>query len=96
MVLCQDLGQIKMSFQISAGQRKILRLRGLKDLLKVIRRHIIAVTVNSFRVVKCFNVFKYQLLCMGVIADSEAIQPCMLYQRMERFNACIIPRISLL
>ena len=53
-------------------------------------------TVNSFRVVKSFQIFENQPVCLLVIANFKAIEPFTLENRMKGFHARIIPRKSLL
>ena len=48
--------------------------------------------MNSFGIIKRFQVFKYQAVCMFVIADLKAVQPFPFYQRMKGFDTGIIPR----
>ena len=49
-------------------------------------------TVNSFRVVKSFQIFENQPVGLLVVADFKAIEPFTLDNRMKGFNACIIPK----
>ena len=52
--------------------------------------------VNSFRVVKSFQIFENQPICLLVIANFKAIEPFTLENRMKGFHARIIPRKSFL
>ena len=52
--------------------------------------------MNSFGIIKRFQVFKYQAVCMFVIADLKAVQPFPFYQRMKGFDTGIILRKSFL
>ena len=46
---------------------------------------------GSQYVVKSFQIFENQPVCLLVIADFKAIEPFTLDNRMKGFNACIIP-----
>ena len=59
-------------------------------------RHIVAMAMNSFRIIKSLQILKNQLVCLLVIADLKAIKPFTFDNRMKGFNACIIPRKSFL
>lgn len=63
---------------------------------KVTWRRIIAVTMNSYCVVKGIDIFKHQLMRMSEILDFEAVEPLSFDKRMKRFNAGIVIRITLL
>ena len=85
LVLCQDLAQIKISFLILTCLQ--LRICLMIQFFKIIRRHIIAMTMNPFSIIKCFHLFKHQT----IFADLKVVQPFSLYQWMKGFNTGIIP-----
>ena len=58
------------------------------------RRTISAITVDSPGVVICINVFKYELICMIVIANLKSVQPFSFNQCMERLDTSVVPWIS--
>lgn len=47
-------------------------------------------TMNSDSVIKGFNVFKNQVVCVSVILNVKAVKPFSFYERMEGFNAGIV------
>ena len=53
-------------------------------------RHIVAMAMNSFRIVESFQIFKNQLVCLLIVANFKAIEPFTFDNRMKGFNACII------
>lgn len=53
-------------------------------------------TVDSYGIVKSFDIFKHQTIGMIVIGNSEAVQPFSLDQRVERFDTGIVVWISFL
>lgn len=56
-------------------------------------------TVSPNRIVKSLDIldiFKYETVCLLKVMNSEAIQPFSFDQGVERFNAGVVPRISLL
>lgn len=44
-------------------------------------------TMNSDSVIKGFNVFKNQVVCVSVILNVKTVKPFSFYERMEGFNA---------
>jgi len=50
---------------------------------EIIWRHIIAVAMNPYCVVKGFNIFKYKPVRMCVIPDFETVNPFSFDERME-------------
>ena len=66
-----------------------------EQLLELLWRHVVAVTVDSNRVVKGFNVLENQAVCMVKIAYLKAIQPFPLDQGMKGFDAGIVIGIAL-
>lgn len=51
-------------------------------------------TMNSDSVVKGFDVFKNQVVCVSVILNVKTVKPFPFYERMEGFNADIVIRIT--
>lgn len=45
----------------------------------------------ELRIVKSFQIFKYQLVSLFVISDFEPVQPFSFDKGMKRLNTCIIP-----
>ena len=73
----------------------------LLDVFKIlflifIWRQISTMTVNAHGIVKCFDVFKNQFMCMCIIKDFKPVDPFSLQKCMERFNTGIIPWICFL
>ena len=73
----------------------------LLDVFKIlflifIWRQISTVTMNAHGVVKCFDVFKNQFICMCIIKDFKPIDPFSLQECMERFYTGVIPWICFL
>ena len=81
---------------VSTNKPEISCKRIVVYFFKVIRREIIAVTVNSYCVVECLDVFKHEPVGVVIAADFEPVQPFALYQRMKRLNAGIVVWIPLL
>ena len=52
--------------------------------------------VNTYCIVKCFYVFKNQLICMCIIKDFKPINPFPLQECMKGFYTGIIPWICFL
>ena len=98
LVLCQDLVQVKMrNFSpILTCQKLSLSVRSFIHSFEFVWRHIVAMAMNSFRIVESFQIFKNQLVCLLIITDFKAIEPFTFDNRMKGFNACIIPRKSFL
>ena len=48
--------------------------------------------MNSFRIVESFQIFENQAVCLLVIVNFKAVEPFTFDNRMEGFNAGIIPR----
>ena len=98
VVLCQDLVQVKMrNFSpILTCQKLSLSVRSFIHSFEFVWRHIVAMAMNSFRIVESFQIFKNQLVCLLIITDFKAIEPFTFDNRMKGFNACIIPRKSFL
>ena len=62
----------------------------LLDVFKIlflifIWRQISTMTVNAHGIVKCFDVFKNQFMCMCIIKDFKPVDPFSLQKCMERF-----------
>ena len=73
----------------------------LLDVFKIlflifIWRQISTVTVNAHCIVKCFDVFENQFICMCIIKDFKPIDPFSLQKCMKRFDTGIIPWICFL
>ena len=73
----------------------------LLDVFKIlflifIWRQISTVTVNAHGIIKCFDVFKNQFMCMCIIKDFKPIDPFSLQKCMERFYTGVIPWICFL
>ena len=51
-------------------------------------------TMNSDSVIKGFDVFKNQVICVSVILNVKTVKPFPFYERMEGFNAGIVIRIT--
>ena len=51
-------------------------------------------TMNSDSVVKGFDVFKNQVVCVSVILNVKTVKPFPFYEWMEGFNAGIVIRIT--
>lgn len=73
----------------------------LLDVFKIlflifIWRQISTMTVNAHGIVKCFDVFKNQFMCMCIIKDFKPVDPFSLQQCMERFDTGVIPWICFL
>ena len=73
----------------------------LLDVFKIlflifIWRQISTVTVNAHGIVKCFDVFKNQFMCMCIIKDFKPVDPFSLQKCMERFYTGVIPWICFL
>ena len=51
-------------------------------------------TMNSDSVVKGFDVFKNQVVCVSVILNVNSVKPFPFYVCMEGFNAGIVIRIT--
>ena len=71
----------------------------LLDVFKIlflifIWRQISTMTVNAHGIVKCFDVFKNQFMC--IIKDFKPIDPLSLQKCMERFYTGVIPWICFL
>ena len=98
LVLCQDLVQVKMrNFSpILTCQKLSLSVRSFIHSFEFVWRHIVAMAMNSFRIVESFQIFKNQLVCLLIVANFKAIEPFTFDNRMKGFNACIIPRKSFL
>jgi hypothetical protein len=60
------------------------------QLFKLLRRHVVTVTVNPDRVIEGFNVLENQSVRMIVTLDTEPVQPFPLDERMKRFNTGIV------
>lgn len=65
-------------------------------LLIFIWRQISTMTVNAHGIVKCFDVFKNQFMCMCIIKDFKPVDPFSLQKCMERFDTGVIPWICFL
>lgn len=73
----------------------------LLDVFKIlflifIWRQISTMTVNAHGIVKCFDVFKNQFMCMCIIKDFKPVDPFSLQKCMERFYTGVIPWICFL
>ena len=73
----------------------------LLDVFKIlflifIWRQISTMTVNAHGIVKCFDVFKNQFMCMCIIKDFKPVAPFSLQKCMERFYTGVIPWICFL
>ena len=73
----------------------------LLDVFKIlflifIWRQISTMTVNAHGIVKCFDVFKNQFMCMCIIKDFKPVDPFSLQKCMERFDTGVIPWICFL
>ncbi len=73
----------------------------LLDVFKIlflifIWRQISTMTVNAYGIIKCFDVFKNQFMCMCIIKDFKPVDPFSLQKRMERFYTGVIPWICFL
>ena len=66
-----------------------------EQFLELLRRHVVAVTVDPNCIVKSLNVLENQAVCMVKIAYLKAIQPFPLDQGMKGFDAGVVVRISL-
>ena len=64
--------------------------------LILIWRQISTMTVNAHGIVKCFDVFKNQFMCMCIIKDFKPVDPFSLQKCMERFYTGVIPWICFL
>ena len=51
-------------------------------------------TMNSDSVVKGFDVFKNQVVCVSVILNVKTVKPFPFYEWMEGFNAGIVIKIT--
>ena len=98
VVLCQDLVQVKMrNFSpILTCQKLSLSVRSFIHSFEFVWRHIVAMAMNSFRIVESFQIFKNQLVCLLIVANFKAVEPFTFDNRMKGFNACIVPRKSFL
>lgn len=47
-------------------------------------------TMNSDSVIKGFDVFKNQVVCMSVILNVKTVKPFSFYERMKGFNAVVL------
>lgn len=47
-------------------------------------------TMNSDSVIKGFDVFKNQVVCVSVILNVKTVKPFSFYERIEGFNAGIV------
>ena len=92
VVLCQDLVQVKMrNFSpILTCQKLSLSVRSFIHSFEFVWRHIVAMAMNSFRIVESFQIFKNQLICLLIVANFKAIEPFTFDNRMKGFHACII------
>ena len=61
---------------------------------KLVRRHIITMTVKPDRVVESFNVFENESVGLASAPDSKPVQPLSFNQGMEGFDTCVVVRIS--
>ena len=88
LVLCQDLVQVKMrNFSpILTCQKLSLSVRSFIHSFEFVWRHIVAMAMNSFRIVESFQIFKNQLVCLLIVANFKAIEPFTFDNRMKRFN----------
>ena len=77
-------------------QKLSLSVRSFIHSFEFVWRHIVAMAMNSFRIVESFQIFKNQLVCLLIVANFKAIEPFTFDNRMKAFNACIIPRKSFL
>ena len=73
----------------------------LLDVFKIlflifIWRQISTMTVNAYGIIKCFDVFKNQFMCMCIIKDFKPVDPFSLQKCMERFYTGVIPWICFL
>ena len=73
----------------------------LLDVFKIlflifIWKQISTMTVNAHGIVKCFDVFKNQFMCMCIIKDFKPVDPFSLQKCMERFYTGVIPWICFL
>ena len=73
----------------------------LLDVFKIlflifIWRQISTMTVNAHGIVKCFDVFKNQFMCMCIIKDFKPVDSFSLQKCMERFYTGVIPWICFL
>ena len=73
----------------------------LLDVFKIlflifIWRQISTMTVNAYGIIKCFDVFKNQFMCMCIIKDFKPVDPFSLQKCMERFDTGVIPWICFL
>lgn len=59
-------------------------------------RQISTMTVNAYGIIKCFDVFKNQFMCMCIIKDFKPVDPFSLQKCMERFYTGVIPWICFL
>jgi hypothetical protein len=72
----------------------VLSCDTFEKFLKLIRGHIVAVTMDADGVVKSLDVFKDQPVRMLIIQDFETIQPFTLDQRVKGFNTGVVIRIA--
>ena len=73
----------------------------LLDVFKIlflifIWRQISTMTVNAHGIVKCFDVFKNQFMCMCIIKDFKPVDSFSLQKCMEGFDTGVIPWICFL
>ena len=93
LVLCQDLVQVKMrTFPILTRQKLSLSVCSFIYSFEFIWWHIVTMAMNSFRIVESFQIFENQAVCLLVIVNFKAVEPFTFDNRMEGFNAGIIPR----
>ena len=57
--------------QLNCWQRRY----PLKQFFKIIRRHIVAVSVNPNGIIKGFNILKYKPIGMFVVNDIKSVKP---------------------
>ena len=67
----------------------------LVEALKLIRRHVVAVAVDSDGIVECLDILEDQGVGLGVGLNPEAIQPFPLDQGVEGFDAGIVIGVTL-
>ena len=56
-------------------QKLSLSVRSFIHSFEFVCRHIVAMTMNSFRIVESFQIFKNQLVCLLIVANFKAIEP---------------------
>ena len=103
LVLCQEKVQIKCTqFSLCLAKLNLLFLShyllDFSDILPYIGLGLNTRTgcVYTYCIVKCFYVFKNQLICMCIITDFKPINPFPLQECMKGFYTGIIPWICFL